>query len=484
MTEASDINRDRKRRRLIFAVQVASFSLIWLFVIGIALWIVNLMRLSVELNDSVGASAGISLVAIPVFLTLAGILTYVFVGLQKEEHRIESERRGNSPPVVILLFVAGCLTQNLAVGQTVELPSDILAGRIVFEEKGCITCHGLGGFGGTLAPDLSSEHYYGSFMELASDVWNHIPQMYRKLRKERREPPALTYKETLNLFAFLYSLRYLGEPGSVARGRRLLDTKGCTRCHSLSGPGAIGPDLAALHEYASPIFMSQTMWNHIPDMVSTSFDEGISYPSLTGQDIVDISAFITAGFQEGVIHRMSTGDPNRGKEIFKERGCTSCHSGGSGDDSAGPELSVSAARKSVSEIAALMWNHGPPMVKYMDSENMDWPVFQGTDMADLIAYIYFLGFQDAPGDDIAGKEVLVEKGCVSCHRDDGDGIAPDFASVGELRNSIRMVQLMWNHAPEMEEKLLIRNEDWPRLSKAEMQDIYAFLRKLGETDEP
>ncbi len=77
--------------RIIFAAQVLSVSLIWVFVVGITVWIINLIRLSLELQDVPGASVAISIVAIPVFLTLAAILTYVFVGLQKERFRLSNK---------------------------------------------------------------------------------------------------------------------------------------------------------------------------------------------------------------------------------------------------------------------------------------------------------------------------------------------------------------------------------------------------------
>ena len=70
--------------KIIIIAQIISVSLIWVFVIGIGVWIVNLISLSLELHDVPGASVGISIVAIPVFLALASILTYVFVGLQKK----------------------------------------------------------------------------------------------------------------------------------------------------------------------------------------------------------------------------------------------------------------------------------------------------------------------------------------------------------------------------------------------------------------
>jgi flagellar basal body-associated protein FliL len=78
---------DSKKNKIIFVAQLLSLLLIWIFVVTITLWISNLILLSIELNDAPGASVAISIVAIPVFITLAGVLTYVFVGLHKEKHR-------------------------------------------------------------------------------------------------------------------------------------------------------------------------------------------------------------------------------------------------------------------------------------------------------------------------------------------------------------------------------------------------------------
>ncbi|MBI2206604.1 MAG: hypothetical protein HYU41_22445 [Candidatus Rokubacteria bacterium] len=52
-----------------------------LFVTGIVTWIAHLIRTAWRLQDVPSASIGISLVAIPVFLTLGGVIVYVFVGL-------------------------------------------------------------------------------------------------------------------------------------------------------------------------------------------------------------------------------------------------------------------------------------------------------------------------------------------------------------------------------------------------------------------
>jgi len=70
-------------RTWIYALQVLSVAGIWVFVLGISGWILHLIRLSRQLHDVPSASIAISIVAIPVFLLGAGILTYVFVGLQR-----------------------------------------------------------------------------------------------------------------------------------------------------------------------------------------------------------------------------------------------------------------------------------------------------------------------------------------------------------------------------------------------------------------
>ncbi|MDH3253200.1 MAG: hypothetical protein OEM41_10440 [Ignavibacteria bacterium] len=78
---------DSLKNRVIFLAQLCSVLFIWVFVCIITIWIVNLILLSIELNDAPGASVAISIVAIPVFIILAAVLTYVFVGLQREHHR-------------------------------------------------------------------------------------------------------------------------------------------------------------------------------------------------------------------------------------------------------------------------------------------------------------------------------------------------------------------------------------------------------------
>lgn len=52
-----------------------------LLVLGIISWFIHLMRTAVWLHDVPSAAIGIPLVAIPIFLALAGVVFYVFWGL-------------------------------------------------------------------------------------------------------------------------------------------------------------------------------------------------------------------------------------------------------------------------------------------------------------------------------------------------------------------------------------------------------------------
>jgi hypothetical protein len=64
--------------RSVQAIQWAMAGVAVLFILGIIAWISHLIRTAWRLEDVPSASIGISLVAIPVFLTLLGVILYVF----------------------------------------------------------------------------------------------------------------------------------------------------------------------------------------------------------------------------------------------------------------------------------------------------------------------------------------------------------------------------------------------------------------------
>ncbi len=76
--------------RYVFIMQVTSLGFMWVFVGAITWWIFRLITVALELHDAPDASVGISIVVIPVFLILASVLTYVFVGLQRNRNANET----------------------------------------------------------------------------------------------------------------------------------------------------------------------------------------------------------------------------------------------------------------------------------------------------------------------------------------------------------------------------------------------------------
>lgn len=70
--------------RTVRACQLAIAGLTVFFVGSIVVWIAHLIRTAWRLDDVPSASIGISLVAIPVFLVLLGVIVSVFWGLLTE----------------------------------------------------------------------------------------------------------------------------------------------------------------------------------------------------------------------------------------------------------------------------------------------------------------------------------------------------------------------------------------------------------------
>ena len=79
-------------RRWITALQFLSIMLMWAFATGILIFIPWLVAVSLRWNDALNWTVAISLVMTPVFLTVAGTLTYVFIGLRRGAPRDESQK--------------------------------------------------------------------------------------------------------------------------------------------------------------------------------------------------------------------------------------------------------------------------------------------------------------------------------------------------------------------------------------------------------
>ena len=110
-------------------------------------------------------------------------------------------------------------------------------------------------------------------------------------------------------------------PEDPAKGSRLFANKGCARCHALKGEGGkIGPDFGRVDLGNTPLEMVAKLWNHIPSMNVGMERVKMIKPNLTGQEFTEISAYLyfLKFFDE-------PGDATRGRSIFHEKGCGTCH---------------------------------------------------------------------------------------------------------------------------------------------------------------
>src|SRR5205807_526131 len=76
------------------------------------------------------------------------------------------------------------------------------------------------------------------------------------------------------------------------------------------------------------------------------------------------------------------GDSAKGKKVFAEKNCATCHEGG-----AAPKLAKGKDAYSDVTMVSALWDHGPQMLAMMKQRNLPWPRFTAAQMSDLIAYL-------------------------------------------------------------------------------------------------
>jgi cytochrome c2 len=320
----------------------------------------------------------------------------------------------------------------------------------------------------------------GSFLDLGAALWNHVPGMSVRFQDAEIPWPHLSRQEAVELTAFLYFIEYLGRPGNPAVGREIFSDRTCATCHTIGGTGReSAPDLAELKRFVSPLYLAQAIWNHGPTMFESMHEMGIAPPHLDQGDLADLSAFVRQASAPGPRERMllAPGNPNRGETIFEDKGCSICHAVSGPSDQTGPDLAKSDLHNSAEAIAGAMWNHALAMNASMQEHGIPWPEFTTTDLADLIAFLYFLAFADAPGDAERGAEVFTTRSCVDCHALAGsaDKSGPDLSSSMVATSPAALVASMWNHSPVMKEAILGEGLSWPELSGDDLRDLLAYL---------
>ena len=268
--------------------------------------------------------------------------------------------------------------------------------------------------------------------------------------------------------------------GSPTQGARLFSELGCNSCHALYGIGPkSGPDLGTnLPAGSSPVRIVADMWNHGPQMWQKMRDAQLGLPHITEQDALDLLAYLY------VVRYMDVpGNVEKGSGLFDTKGCSNCHTLDGSAAGAGPDLGQLEAETPI-VWAQRMWNHGEAMAGTMEKNHLPWPIFEGSEMLDLLSYLQKSSSgrrREAgllPAVPSRGKALFLEKSCDLCHSIDGEGTSegPDLGPRREVSPSIvEFAAKMWNHSPEMWDRMQNKKIPRPQFAEREMADLIAYL---------
>jgi mono/diheme cytochrome c family protein len=268
---------------------------------------------------------------------------------------------------------------------------DAAAGARLFRQKGCQTCHSLGGRGGHVGPALDRYSRYASPLYLTAALWQRGRAMAEAMREKRVARPTFEGNDIPDLLAYIRSMgagteRVYVPPGSPKRGEALFTEKRCVECHAVRGHGGtVGPDLGTKVK-GSLMRIAGAMWNHGPRMWATMAERGIAVPALSPEEMADLIGYLY--FFQFID---PPGDAARGWAVYKEKRCATCHASAGAGKPVAPRLAeVVEKLQSPLEVITEMWNHAGKMEEKMAEENVAWPVLKGSEMADLMAYLLSL----------------------------------------------------------------------------------------------
>lgn len=359
----------------------------------------------------------------------------------------------------------------------------LVEGRQLFEAKGCVRCHVVRGGASDVrvGPDLGRSGSWSDVMQFAGNLWNHAPAMSAKMHELGVGRPVLSPDEMGQIVVYLFAVKFFDEPGNAARGRELFEKRSCAQCHQLGGRGgAVGPRLDELKEYMSSSFMAQSLWNHGPEMAAKMAAQKVVRPRLDADDVADIVAYIRGDARGAALDLAyaQAGSPQAGRNVFRQSGCIQCHSIGGKGGTVAPDLGAQRPRMHVGEMAAALWNHGPPMWAKMAELHIQFPRLTDAEMADLIAYLYFVQYMGHGGNATRGRDLFREKSCADCHAAGGEGLrgAADLIASSAVQSPFNWAAAVWKHPIDTKAG---PPQPAARFDGDEMRDLVEFLQTPG-----
>ncbi|MGA2880557.1 MAG: c-type cytochrome [Bryobacteraceae bacterium] len=352
------------------------------------------------------------------------------------------------------------------VAQAASFTADSARGQRLFETLSCIQCHSVNGTGGKAAPDLGAMLDRGfTPATLAATMWNHAPGMWAAMRDRQIVAGELDQQAAQDLMAFFYAARFFEKPGDAGRGKRAFESHGCQGCHGLTS--SANPAAKPVNQWAAlsdPIALLEAMWNHRSEMQAATASKGVPLPQLSAQDLTDMLVYLrnqpATRDQLGVFRIEAAGS---GEAVFQSAGCAKCHQ-------TVDALAVSVQGKTLTEIAAEMWNHAPRMAA------AGAPAVQLSpgQMRDLVSSFWAAKFFEDAGRPSSGSRVFASKNCTVCHKDASSG-APQLPIAGREFSGATMVSVLWRHGPRMLDQMKSKGLAWPRFDGTQMADLIAYL---------
>ncbi|HZT28409.1 MAG TPA: cytochrome c [Bryobacteraceae bacterium] len=253
-----------------------------------------------------------------------------------------------------------------------DKPGDAGRGKQLFSAHHCAECHGIATPKESGAKPVAQWTALGHPIILVQAMWNHAANMRAAFAQKKIPWQQLTSQELTDILVYLRNLpetRNLPagfEYPPAQGGDALFQSKGCIKCHV--GRLALENRLRDL----TLTDIAVDMWNHAPRMKPAP-------PALEQDEMRKIVSYLWVRqfFRGG-------GSATRGKRVFTEKNCATCHNNPS---SGAPNLAAKKGSFSTISMVAALWDHGPGMLAQMQAKNLPWPQFDARQMSDLIAYL-------------------------------------------------------------------------------------------------
>lgn len=260
-----------------------------------------------------------------------------------------------------------------------EKPGDAARGKRAFRNDGCQGCHGLtpaaNPAANLAAKPVTQWQALADPIALLEAMWNHRTEMLAGTQAKGVAFPRLREQELTDMLVYLRNLHGVPRQTGAFRveaadsGDRVFQTAGCALCHQTLERLAAGVHGMTLTGIAA------AMWNHGPRMAASGAPAGkLDQGQMRGL----IGSLWAAEFFE------DAGHPAPGRRVFASKRCGVCHDNGFGG---APHLPIQGRRFSASSMVSALWLHGPRMLDLMKTKGLEWPRFDGAQMADLIAYL-------------------------------------------------------------------------------------------------